>query len=97
VTTSSGTESAHAEYSPVIVSVPRTAGGQAHADVARLGPAVALGHVHRALDVPTEVVGDRSALAQRGVERVDGRARHTEGAAHTLALQDEDRGVGSRA
>jgi hypothetical protein len=33
------------------------------------------------------------ALAHRGVERVDGRARHTEGAAHTLALQDEDGGV----
>ena len=51
----------------------------AHADLARLGPGVTLGHVRCTLNMPGQHMGNLAALAQCGIHRVDGRPRHTKG------------------
>ncbi len=60
------------------VGAGRARGADADADVAGLGAGVALGHVRGAFDVASQDVMDAAALLQRGVERVDRRARHAE-------------------
>ena len=75
------------------VGAGRTGGADADADVAGLGPGVALGHVRGALDVPGQHVLDAAVLAHRVVEGVDRRARQPERLGRALQLQDLHGGV----
>ena len=61
---------------------PRCA--DANADVARLGPCVAFGHVRCAFNVASQYVADAAVLAQGRVERVDGCAGHAKSLADAL-------------
>jgi len=74
------------------VGARRAAGADADADVAGPGARVALGHVAGRLDVAGENVADRLAFAQRGVQGVDGGARHAEGLRDTFLLHHQHGG-----
>ncbi len=74
------------------VGAGRARGADAHADVARLGAGIAVGHVRGAFDVPREEMADRSALSHRRVERVDRRAGHPERMPHAFLLHHQHRG-----
>ena len=71
------------------VGAGRARGADAHADVAGLGPGVALGHVRGAFHVARQDVGDALALTQGGVQRVDGCAGHAEGIGHAFFFHHE--------
>ena len=71
----------------------RTRSADADADIAGLGAGVAFGHMGSALDVTGENVGDRSALLQRRIKRIDRSARHAERANDTFLLQNPDRRI----
>ncbi len=76
------------------VGAGRTRRADAHADVARDGAGVALGHMRSALDVPREDVRDRALFAQRRVERIDRGAGHAEGLRHAFFFHHQHGSLG---
>ena len=75
------------------VGAGRPGRADAHADVARHCPRVALGHVRRAFDVARQHVRDAAAPLHRGVQRIDRGARDAERAGDSFLFQHEDGGV----
>ncbi|MGY3080986.1 hypothetical protein ACVWZZ_007394 [Bradyrhizobium sp. LM6.10] len=70
------------------VGARRPRGSDADADVAGLGPRVALGHVRGTLDMPRQDMADRTALLQRRVERIDRGPGNAEGSRDAFLLQN---------
>ena len=75
------------------VGAGRAGGADTHADVAGLGPGVALGHVRGTLDVPGQDVLHPAVVTHGGVERVDGCAGQSEDGVDAFLFQDGDGGV----
>ncbi len=69
------------------VGTRRAGSADAHADMARRGAGVALSHMRRRLDVARQHMRDVAVLAQRGIQRVDRRTRHTEGLMHAFFFE----------
>ncbi len=72
------------------VGAGRPRGADAHADVAGFGARIALGHVRRAFDMARQHMGNRLALAQRGVQGVDRGAGNAEGLVHAFFFQHQN-------
>ena len=66
-------------------------GADADADVAGLGPRVALGHMRGRLDMARQHVTDHVARLQRRIERVDRGAGHAERLRHAFPLHHQNR------
>lgn len=66
----------------------RPRGADADADIAGLGPRIALGHVRGTLDMARQDMADRAALLQRRVKRIDRGPGNAEGSRDALLLQN---------
>ena len=69
---------------------PRSA--DADPDIARLGAAIAVGHMRSAFDMTGEDMTDRAARLERGVKRIDRSAGNAEGAGHAFFFEHANRG-----
>ncbi|MNM90485.1 hypothetical protein D3C81_1027480 [compost metagenome] len=65
-------------------------GADAHADVARVGTGVTLGHVRGAFDVTSEDVIDATDFLQGRVQRVDGSPWDAERGIYTFTAHDQN-------
>ena len=70
------------------VGAGRARCADADADIAGLGAGIALRHMRGALDVARQNMGDRAALLQRRIQRIDRGAGNTEGANNAFFFQD---------
>ncbi len=77
------------------VGTGRARGAQAHADIARFGTGVALGHVGGALHVARQHVIHAADLAHGRIKGVDRRTGQAERHVHTLFLEHVDGGFSS--
>ena len=72
------------------VGAGRAGSADAHADVARVGTGVALGHVRGTFDVTSEDVIDATDFLQGRVQRVDGSPRDAERGIYTFTAHDQN-------
>ena len=73
------------------VGARRAGGADTNADISCLGARIAFSHVRGALDVTRENMIDRTSLFQRGIKRIDCRARNAERADDAFLFENAHR------